>query len=426
VDNIKSTAEKIFDGEMTVIDYLCESSASYRDSSEGNFRPWDATYWKMVRSAQKEGKNLILTSGPVPLEIIYAMDCVPLYLDFVPPRLSENTELTARLIGEAEKRGNSQFCAMNKTELGLLTGGRLGLVPDAYVTVPIPCDSARTAYSVMGLAVTVPVFNFDIPMRRDERSIEYIAKQLESLIEFVENITGKKLDKEKLKYRMELSNRAGELLDKCTELRRSKPCPMSSHLSVWNELMNAMSPTEEMISLLEEELESCNTRIAAGISPCPEGEKHRVQMLHNLFWQGIEISDRLESKYNAVTVRDGFSLKSHDFFEHPDDLQDCKRTMCGRMLWGSTVHGAVVSGIELSETLDSGIRDFGVDVSIFLGSAGCRHAWAAQKLFSDSILEKYGIPTLVVDVDNTDRRYKSDKDISNAIFDYMDTVINKK
>ena len=149
-------------------------------------------------------------------------------------------------------------------------------------------------------------------------------------------------------------------------------------------------------------------------------------MLHNLFWQGIEITDKLESEFGAVTVMDGFPLKNREFFEHTDDISDCKRTMCGRMLWGSTVHGAAVSGLGLSETLDGVVRDFGADVSIFLGSSGCRHAWAAQKMVSDSIQAKYNIPTLVVDVDNTDRQYKSEKDIFAAISEYMDTVINKK
>ncbi len=426
MDDLKHAADMVFGGEKTIIDYIIEKAAAYKFTAGEKFRPWDVGYWEMVRSAQIEGKKLILINGPVPLEIIYAMDCVPLYLDLLPTRLSENIELTARLIREADKCGNSEFCAMNKTEIGTLTNGKLGLVPDAYVTVPIPCDSARAAYSVMGLMVEFPVFNFDIPMRRDERSLQYIAMQLDALIGFMEKITGQTLDWEKLRYRMELSNRAGVILEKCTELRRITPCPMSSHMSVWNELMNAMAPTEEMVKLLLEELEICTSRAASGISPCPGGEKHRVLLLHNLFWQGIDITDMLESKYNASTVMDGFPLKSRDFFEHPDDVNDCKRTMCGRMLWGSSVHGAAVSGAELCETLDGVVRDFGVDVSLFLGSSGCRHAWAAQKMLSDVILGKYNIPTLVVDVDNTDRRYKSEKDIFTAVSEYMDTVINKK
>jgi benzoyl-CoA reductase/2-hydroxyglutaryl-CoA dehydratase subunit BcrC/BadD/HgdB len=424
--DIKHVSDMVFDGDKTIIDVIIEKADEYRIQSGEKFRPWDAEYWKMARSAQKDGKKLVLISGPAPVEIIYAMDCVPLYLDFLPTRLSGDIELTARLIREADKRGNSELCSMNKTEIGVLISGKLGLVPDAYVSAPIPCDSARAAYSIVGLKADFPVFSFDIPMCRDERSLQYIGLQLDALIEFMEKLTGQKLDFEKLKYRMELSNRAGGLLEECTALRRVNPCPMSSHLSVLNELMNAMAPTEEMVSLLSEELEICSKRAAEGISPCPGGEKHRVLILHNLFWQGIDISDRLESEYGAVTVMDGFPLKARDFFEHTDDISNCKRTMCGRMLWGSTVHGAAVSGAELCEALDGVVRDFSPDVSIFLGSSGCRHAWASQKMISDVILAKYNIPTLVVDVDNTDRRYKSEKDVFAAISDYMDTVINKK
>lgn len=421
--DISNAAERIFSGEMTIIDYVCELSAA--DSGKEDC-PGDLAYWETVRDARKNGKKLIFINGPVPLEILYALNCVPLYLDLLPSRISQNPILTARFINEAETRANASLCSLNKTNTGILLKGVLGAAPDAFVSLPISCDSARTACTELGRIVGAPSFHFDIPLRRDLRSQKYVEMQLERFIGFIEGITGMELDWEKLKYRMELSNNAAELLEKCTELRTARPCPMSSRLTIWNELMNAFAPTSEMEKLLTKELEICLSRSNDAYSPCPDGEKLRVMLMHNLLWQGIAITEHLEARYGAVTVLDGFIFGARERFTKPDDKEDCKKVMSRRMLEGSKAHAAGADGEELLEAIELSKRDFSADVFLFLGSTGCRHTWASTKMLSDSIQEKYGQPILLLDIDNTDSRYKSVSEIKNAIDQYMDTVINKK
>lgn len=425
MDNMSYAADLVRDREITYIDYVSEVSAAAFDTFDGVFRPWDMGYWKMVRNARENGKKVIFISGPAPVEIIYAMDCIPLYLDLLPSRLSENTVLTSRLIGETEKRLNPTLCRLNMAELGVLLSGNMGVSPDAYVAVPIPCDSARTTYSSIENLVEAPSFHFDIPLRHDERSLRYVEMQFTSFISFMEKVAGKELNWEKLEYHMELSDRAGRLLEKCAQLRRHKPCPMSSHMTVWNELMNAFSPTENMSNLINRELDICNARIASGEGPCPGGEKHRVLLLHNMLWQGIDLTDWLESEYNAVTVMDGYCFRKREYFENRGSKQDCIRIMCKKMLSGSIVHGAGASGEELLEMVGGIVEDYSVDVCIFMGNSGCRHEWASTKMLTDSLQEKFGMSMLIFDVDNTDRKYKTDREIKSAIAEYMETVIRK-
>lgn len=420
-----SRTERVLSGEMTIIDYICEVSALDSSRADGD-RPSDSDYWQTVRDAHKNGKKLVFITGPVPTEILYAMDCVPLYLDLIPSRISEDTVLTSKLINEAETRANPSLCSLNKTNTGILLKGNLGLESDAYVSLPISCDSARTACTELGRKIAAPTLHFDIPLRKDGRSVKYVEMQFERFVELIENISEKKLDWEKVKYRMELSNRSGMLLEKCALLRENKPCPMSSRMTVWNELMNAAAPTEEMEKQLTRELDICTKRVAEGDSPCAGGEKHRVMLLHNLLWQGIDLTQWLEREYGAVTVMDGFCFKKREYFEKLDDKQDCIRIMCERMLSGSKAHAAGVGGMELLQTIEDLMHSCAPDIFIFLGSVGCRHAWAATKMVSDVINEKYGMPMLLLDIDNTNRCYKSEVDIKIAISEYIDTVINKR
>ncbi len=420
-DDLKRQA--VQDGKLTIIEYICEVSALGREKM---YSPSDLSYWEAVRDAHKNGKKLIFTNGPVPLEIIYALDCVPLCLDLLPSRLSQDEALTAKLINEAETHANASLCSLHKTNTGILLSGTLGLKPDAYVTVPIACDSARAACPETGRYLDAPSLHFDIPLRRDGSSARYVGMQFEYFIGFMEEIAGKKLDWEKVKYRMELYNRSAVLLRECAELRRTRPCPMSSHLTVWNELMNAFGPTEEMVKLLEAEISLCKERIDSGVSPCLNGEKHRVLLLHNLLWQSIGITAVLEEGFGAVTVADGSCFGPRELFTEPDNKQACLDLMCRRLQSGSMAHGAGVTGEELLASIYSLLRDYVPDVIIFLGNRGCKHAWATTKMVSDVVQERYKIPILTLDVDNTDFRYKSEKEIIDLISEYMDTVVNKK
>ncbi|MEM5768633.1 MAG: 2-hydroxyacyl-CoA dehydratase family protein, partial [Bacillota bacterium] len=99
--------------------------------------------------------------------------------------------------------------------------------------------------------------------------------------------------------------------------------------------------------------------------------------------------------------------------------------MCRRISTGARAHSTGVSGEELFARLESLLPAYAPDVFIFLGSRGCKHFWAASKLFSDALHEKYGFPMLQMDVDNTDSSYKSLDEVKRELAEYLDTVINK-
>lgn len=64
-----------------------------------------------------------------------------------------------------------------------------------------------------------------------------------------------------------------------------------------------------------------------------------------------------------------------------------------------------------------------ISLSIFMGHVGCKHTWASGKIVTDMIQEKYGIPTLYVDVDAIDPRYKSTDELRLQLGEYMEAVV---
>lgn len=68
------------------------------------------------------------------------------------------------------------------------------------------------------------------------------------------------------------------------------------------------------------------------------------------------------------------------------------------------------------------MQDFTIDVGIFAGHVGCKHAWAAGRMVTDIVEKKYGVPVLTYDLDAGDIRYKSEQEVKDTIYDFFDTL----
>ena len=384
-------------------------------------------YWEEIRDAHKNGKKLIFFGGPVPVEIIRAFDCVPFFLDTIPTRIATQEELCSRFIDETEKHAPTSMCAIDKAQLGAALKGEFGVTPDAFVHATVPCDSARIAYPMMERLFNCPCFTVDLPFRHDDKGYNYIAGQLDHFVKFMEDLTGLKWDAEryeKFKGIMEESNKAYVALAKIAELRKLKPCPLPGRLLVLNELVANLSGCEAVTTMLETELEMGQMLADLGMSAtkCPE-EKYRVCLMQNMLWSDTGIMDWMEKTYGAITVMDGFGYQDGILFDDLDNWERVKYVSAMKMLYAPMIHGAAGPTEHWIGMIDNLYEQYSVNVSIFMGHVGCKHTWASGKIVTDMVQEKFGLPTLYVDVDAIDPRYKSGDELRAQIGDYMESVV---
>ena len=417
---MKQDAERLLAGELSYLDYAAACAAEDARCAD---LVSDAPYWAMLQRARDEGKKIIYVSGPAPVELIYAFDCVPMSFDLLTPRLSENAALIPPLMRACELRANADVCRLSKAQIGTILVGDMGLRPDAYVAVPIPCDSACMAYMALAARVGAPTFQFDVPKRPGGRTLAYLAAQYDAFVAFLEKLTGKKLDQDALRARMALTNRAAALLAENAALRSARPCPLPSALNICNELTNAWGPTEEFCAQLEAEGALGKKRAAAGEGYCPGVERHRVVLLHNMLWRGLDYAAFLAEKYASAVVADGYSFGARAVFEHPEDPDACRETACRRLLDGATVHGTGANGQEMVDEVCRIITERDADVAIFMGSSGCRHEWAAARMLEETVQQRCGISMFSLDTDNTDPNYRGENEVRQALAEYMETVV---
>lgn len=428
--DVKNLEELVLKGEMSITEFACTKidGSIERMKQKHPELMWTMETqkfaWDNYRDAHKNGNKLVFYGGSVPVDLLPVFNCFGLYLDAIPFRLSTNPVLTSKYIDEAEKYVGPSMCGLDKTELGAWLCGDIGVEPDLFIYNSVPCDSSRTVYPAMEKLMKVPTFSFDTPFRRDDRGIDYMADQLEDFIKFMEEQTGIKLDWEKLKYYMESSNRNFELQQKCADLRKHTPCPLPGRLLVLNGTTNALGCYSEVGDLFESELEAGQMMAELGIGVCPE-EKYRVAMLQNMIWGHASIMDWMEKEYNAVAVMDAFGFQGDVMYEHLDDRRDCLRVMAKRMQNNPMIHGASGPSEHHIKMVDEIFQNYDTNVSMFLGHVGCKHTWASAKMITDMIQQKYGLPTLFIDLDAIDGRYKSGDEIKAQISEYFETVVMK-
>ena len=110
-------------------------------------------------------------------------------------------------------------------------------------------------------------------------------------------------------------------------------------------------------------------------------------------------------------------------YEHMDDRRDCLKVMGKKMQNNPMIHGASGPSEFHLKLVDHIFQTYEPNVSMFLGHVGCKHTWASGKIVTDMVQEKFGLPTLYVDVDAIDPRYKSGDELRAQIGDYMESVV---
>ena len=383
--------------------------------------------WEEIRDAKKNGKKVVAFGGPVPVTIIRAFDCVPFFLDTIPTRIASMEDLCSRYIDETEKYAPTSMCAIDKAQLGCALKGEFGIDIDAFVHATVPCDSARIAYPIIERVFGCPCFTIDCPFRHDDKGYQYVADQIDAFVKFMEDLTGLKWDAaryEKYKAITEEANRAYEALIKIADLRKKTPCVLPGRMLVLNEIIAPLAGTKEVTDMLNTQLEMGNMLSDMGMTAtrCPE-ERYRVCLMQNMLWSNTGIMDWMEKTYGAITVMDGFGYQDGLIVDDLDNWEAQKYQMAKSMLLVPMIHGATGPTEDWLKVIDKMYEEFSVNVSIFMGHVGCKHTWASGKIVTDYIQEKYGIPTLYVDVDAIDPRYKSNDELRAQIGEYMESVV---
>lgn len=379
--------------------------------------------------ASEEGKMVAWCCVATPKEILQAMDVSVVYPENFAV-VAASKRLSSAFCQAGERAGFSRdVCGYARITMGYVLGGPDapeapygGMAKPDFLTVrSSACDSRMGWFATMSRTLELPLHIMDAPYQPEAGCAEayharYTKDQLEEFIDFVENQTGRKLDRDVLREKVALSRRAEKLQREITELRKAVPCPMGSadaYTAVWPGMyMTGTQECDDFYTRLKAEV---NERIEKGIGIVEE-EKFRIMWSGIPFWYNMRLVNHFEQFGGVVAIETTYFRGDEDDPPHSNDpVED--------MSLRHTVHRRTGTGIQ--GQIDSTLRiakEYSIDGVILSFNPSCRQYYIPQLEIKNS-LEEAGIPTLSLECDMADERTYSEGQIMTRINGFIERLL---
>jgi len=278
------------------------SSAELKDFAAGKkMRGVMGQYFTELCGAEGAGRKVAWCTSVGPAELLRAMG----FLVYFPENhgaMLGATRMATDLIPEANARGFSpDICSYLTSDIGSYLKGQSPLhkmnLPgppraDVLVFNTNQCRDVKDWFSFYAREWDVPCIGVHTPRaigEVDEVIVTCVAKQIEQLVEPLEEIGGAKLDYDKLKEVISLSKKCTELWKAVLETAANVPSPITFFDgTIQMGPAVVLRGTQEAVDYYEILLAELKQRVADGVGAV-EGEKHRV------YWEGMPIWGKLKN-----------------------------------------------------------------------------------------------------------------------------------
>jgi len=392
---------------------------------------------RVTRAAEQgDGKAVFMLISGNPVELVHAFDMIPVYPEIDALQLAVK-KAALPFIQKAEELGYSMDnCAYVKADVGLFLGGR----KTPFATIPLPslilcnyvgCNVYLQWFEHLAEYCDGKIYNLDIPFMRDPsgkpspEDIAYVVHQLEEVIAICEELTGKKLDWDKLKRIVALSGETGELWAKIKSLTKHIPSPFDNYF----DSVTMMAPlyclrgTEDGLKFFQTALREMEEKVQMGSGPLPE-ERFRFVIEGPPPWPYLRTFRDLFAKWGAVAVASTYSTVGGLWeFGFKHDPNRPLESIAEHMLqWNVTNRNF----LQRYEQIRRYIQEWSADALVIHSVKSCRLFSAGQGDMREYFTKELGIPTLLIESDLEDPRYFSEAQIKNRIDAFFESLEHRK
>jgi benzoyl-CoA reductase/2-hydroxyglutaryl-CoA dehydratase subunit BcrC/BadD/HgdB len=378
------------------------------------------TYFSKASDAKAQGKPVAWITVFTPVELLYALDVYPIAPEHFGAMCSARGFILDYL-QEAEKEGYSQnLCSYSRCSLGYVLSGTSGLMPppDILMTFRNSCDVYVKWWQSLHMHLGTPLFVGETPYvltseDLDNYVLDYVVKQLEQLVEMIEEKFRLRFDMEKLADIVRLSDKASELWLETLKLRRFKPCPLGGRDSASDIFpLVVMQGTNEAVKFYEELLEEVKEKVSMG-EGIVENERFRLLFDGIWLWHAFDLIKYFENK-GAVFVYEPYS----DAWAYRLDASKPLESIARKIL----AMGLNVDIDLRTERFLESIKEFQIDGAVLFSNRSCK-TWSAPQLVTADILSKeFNVPYLLFEADMADPRQYAEAQIKNRIDAFLEVL----
>ena len=381
-------------------------------------------YLEEAFHAHELGKLIGYSTAISPVELFVAHDIIPVY-----PENHSVANLTAKKGAEmcsiTENLGyTSHLCAYARSDLAYRQTGMTvtkGIPePDLFLACNAQCFTLTKWFQILARKGDLPLFVFDTPeyvmdKKAREEIVKYCVVQMKELIAFLEEVTKKKFDYDRLKEVMKYSAASSILYKKFLDMAQYKPSP----ISIFDALIGMAIAvyrrgTQECVDYYQTLCDEIQAKVDQGIGVVPN-EKYRLYWENLPVWFKFSDHAKLLGSYGAVILT---SLYVHawslDFDLNKDPLVTLAENYVNRFS-NSTIEDRATMALDLFEK-------YSMNGMIMFMNRSCKAVSFAVPTLKDILTKKTGIPALVFESDMGDQRFYSESQVRTRIEAYFETL----
>jgi benzoyl-CoA reductase subunit B len=368
-------------------------------------------YFSRLLQAHENGDFIAAHTVFFPSELIYSMDLVPMHTE-------TTTWMTALFTGECSDilaAGSSlglasEICTAHRGLAGAFATGALPR-PNVMLWSNMVCDNtAKSGELVMELC-HCPGFFIDRPFKDSKYEVNYLVGELQDMVQFLEDQSGKKMNWDKLSETVARMDRQIELIRQINELRKNVPTPFRPQgfleLLTIDYLFPGQPEAIEYLETLHAELSDLIEKGGGAITD----ERFRLMTFFIPPMYLMAFLEKISQEYHAVSVIEPFFTfwgEGRLDPAHPLESVARKSYMIPEMRMYRPMDEAALDSI-----IDCA-QKYKIDGAVFYADVGCRHSCATIKLFKDA-LNKIDIPMLTVDCDVVDPTITSEEEMREKL-----------
>ena len=383
-------------------------------------------YMEDAFRAHENGKLIGYSTAISPVELFVAHDIVPIY-----PENHAVANLTAKkgsqLCSITENLGyTSHLCAYARSDLAYRESGitvTKGIPePDLFLACNAQCFTLTKWFQILARKGNLPVFVFDTPeyimdKKAREEIVKYCVLQLKELIGFLEEVTKKRFDYDRLKEVMKYSAQSSILYKKFLDMAQYKPSP----ISIFDALIGMAIAvyrrgTPECVEYYQTLCDEIQAKVDQGIGVLPkEKEKYRLYWENLPVWFKFSDHAKLLGSYGGVILTSLYvHAWSFEFDLDKDPLVTLAENYVSRFS-NSTIEDRVDMAMGY-------FKKYSMNGMIMFMNRSCKAVSFAVPTLKDILVKKTGIPALVFESDMGDQRFYAESQVRTRIEAYFETL----
>jgi benzoyl-CoA reductase subunit B len=393
-------------------------------------------FYSSVNRAPQEGRKVCWCVGAGPYELFKAMDIGHFQTEnwavAVTSRKSER-----EMIEESARAGySSDCCSYASINIGYALLMQKGKIPghlSPELRVPKPdflfcintCPSMAQWTEAIREIFDVPAFILDVPLFYDDhdeahyqRNILYAIEQLQEAVAFIEEITGRPYNWERLREIQTYIKKTAVVRKELFDLWCHKP----SAISYWDMAIalgaaNVFRGTPEALAFFTKIRDEVAERIQKGITTVRK-EKHRLLWYMNHPWFKVGHLAEFFARLDAVVVGGQYVVGPYS---------DPERIDPDRPLWTIAEEHPTRPYVrtmryKIEMFMKALANAFQVDGIVFHAPRTCRpNSWDHFDA-GEIVKRELGIPYIIIEADHTDPQFYSEAEVDNRLQAFIETL----